>query len=199
MVFGSSEYCFCLPQIFRPLIRCDVRPESGTLGAVCSCRRPVRPQWHPPPSTGDKCQRMRCDPTRILLGSPHTSVMNVLGEGGVETDDIRALLVACEDTTQLRERRLQSERFEITFEATFADTSTANTSLTQSQRSRRHSISRCRWHSVMWRSHQQTTGDADTLRNCSKRCSFVNVHNVVHESLKKSWGSKVATYVWVFL
>ena len=56
--------------------------------------------------------------------------MNDLGEGGVESDDIIALFVACEDTTHLRERRLQCGIFEITFEATFAETLSANTSLT---------------------------------------------------------------------
>ena len=102
----------------------------------------------------------------------------------MEADDVIALFVACEDITHLRERRLQSERFEITFEATFADTLSANTSLTavtEVEETFNLAVS------VALRDVTATSADdrrCRHLRNCSKRCSFVNVHNVVNESLK---------------
>ena len=169
--------------IFQALIRCGVRQQSGTLGAVGVYRRPVRPQWHPPPSTGTSAKL--CDVIRreSCWGHPHlcderfgrgwcgdwrhhcpfcrmrgyhTSARTTFA-GRKIRDDVRGHFRRHVVGQHLPDAVTEvEETFNLTVSVALGDV----TATPADDRRCRH------------------------LRNCSKRCSFVNVHNVVHESLK---------------
>jgi len=52
--------------------------------------------------------------------------MDACNKSGLSLDDIVTLTLSCPGTTLLRERRLQDESFEISFQAAFSDTSSAD-------------------------------------------------------------------------
>lgn len=73
-----------------------------------------------------------CQASNLAVGGKtYEIVLEAFNKSGVSVKDIVTLTLFCPETTLLRERRLQEESFEISFEVTFAETSSAETFSTE--------------------------------------------------------------------